>query len=257
VPGPRRALITGAVVLVLVVVVAVAVLNGPDPGTVVLPLAALAGYLIGLPAQRLRMRRLLSAAQYRELSGDPAALALEIGLRRAGIRRVHLRAGARVRGLARNFRCGRTAVILVLESLTRRPDLAEFFLAHEAAHIARRDNLLRPLVMSALLGSWLAAAVSWPLACAALPLVVAAIAVYNRAMELDCDRIAARWAGAGAARASLQVLVTAREQTTASWTRRLRSMLTYPAPGRRIAAAAGARPADPPPGPPGPPGPSP
>jgi Zn-dependent protease with chaperone function len=241
-PGQRRALAYAAGALALCIVVTGADLAGPSPGAAILPLAAVAGCCLGLPARRLRMRRLLAARQYRALAGDPAAAALEAALRPGGIRTVRLLAGDRVRGLARNFRCGPTAVVLVLEALLRRPDIAEFFLAHEAAHIARRDTVLRPLLATVLLACWLSAAFSWPLAFLALPLIIAAGAAGNRAMELDCDRLAARWVGADAARRALQVLLTIREQSKPSPARKLRSLLTYPATERRIAATAGAAP---------------
>lgn len=219
--------------------VSAALLFGPDPVVFVLPLAVLAGTAAARPVTRFRMRMLLGAAQYRHLARGQAAAGLEAALRPAGLREVHVLAGDRVRGLARNYQSGGIALILILDSLLDRPDLLGFFVAHEAAHLARRDTELRPLLISTGGACWLAVALSWPVMLVTAPLVIAAFSVYARAMELSCDRLAARWVGTAAARSSLQLLISIRDRAAPGSARsriaRCRGVLTYPSAERRIA----------------------
>jgi hypothetical protein len=150
----------------------------------------------------------------------------------AGVRDLVVRAGF-VHGLARNYRAGQHAVLLVHEALLARPDLSGFFIAHEAAHLARNDLVRRPVVFSAALASWVLLAVAWPVAVLALPLLIVLAAVFNRRMEFSCDRWAARWVGVG--QSELALSVVARDREHRGLLRALRSLLTYPSPKRRLA----------------------
>jgi Zn-dependent protease with chaperone function len=236
-PLPGRARLTAgyAAAALGCLAVSAVLLLGPDPILSVLPLATLAGTAAARPVTRFRMSLLLGARQYRPLPRDQAVAALEAALRPAGIRQVHVLACDQVRGLARNYQAGDAALILILDSLLRQPELIRFFIAHEAAHLARHDTVLRPLLINTAACCWLAVALSWPLAVAAAPLIGLAFAVYSRRMELSCDRIAARWTGAAAARFSLGLLIRLRDQGTRGRAARLRGQLTYPPVERRLA----------------------
>jgi hypothetical protein len=219
-------------------VAGVAVLLASGSAVAATPVLVLAylGVCVGGPIRRARLRSLLADPQYRTVAGGPAGPALVAGLAPAGVRDLTVRVGA-VPGLARNYRAGQHAVLLMHDALLARPDLSGFFIAHEAAHLARNDVVRRPVVFGAALASWVFIAVAWPAAILALPLLIAAAAVFNRAMELDCDRQAVRWAGLSQAELALTALAVARGREHRRLGRTIRSLLTYPSPKRRLAAA--------------------
>jgi len=234
-PGRGRLAASYAGAILGCLAISAGLLLGPDPVVFVLPLAALAGTAAARPVGRFRMSLLLGARQYRPLPRDQATAVLEAALRPAGVRKVHVLACDRVRGLARNYQAGDTGLILILDSLLRQPELIRFFIAHEAAHLARHDTVLRPRLVTTVACCWLAVALSWPLALAAAPLLLLVFAVYSRRMELSCDVIAAHWTGAAAARASLRLLLRLRDQSARGRAARLRGQLTYPPAERRLA----------------------
>ena len=214
-PGRAQMLAWCAGSLAVSVATALVVLAASGSAVAAWPLfvAAWVGVLLGPPIRRARLRNLLADPDYRTVPDGQAGMALAAALAPAGVRALVVRAGS-VHGLARNYRDGQRAVLLVHEVLFARPDLAGFFIAHEAVHLARNDNLRRPVVFSAALAGWVFIVVAWPVAVFALPLLIILAAVFNRAMELDCDRQAVRWAGLGPAELALSALVVARDRGT-------------------------------------------
>jgi hypothetical protein len=90
---------------------------------------------------------------------------------------------------------------------------------------------------------WFCLAMMWlPAAVIAVVLVVAALGVANRAMELDCDRLGARWAGPAAAEQAFSLIEAAHRQTPKNAILTVRSLLGYPSPRRRLAACQAVRP---------------
>jgi hypothetical protein len=205
----------------------------PDAGVLLAtPILVL---LLGFPLRRARLRQLVADARFLTLAGDPAARALSTALAPAGLREVVLRTGP-ARGLARNFRAGPRAVLLVHQDLLSRPDPAAFFLAHEAAHLARHDGARRPVVVTSVLAAWFCLVLAWHPAVVALPLLIVGAAAFNHAMELDCDRIAASWIGSAPAEHALEILETARQRMQLTTLQLIRRKLTYPLPDRRLHA---------------------
>lgn len=190
--------------------------------------------LTGPLVRRAGVRRTLADSRYVTLSGHPAARQLGSALAPAGVRQVVLRAGA-VDGITRNFRSGHVGVILVHERALTRHELAGFFLAHEAAHLARYDGLRRPIVITSAVACWASLTVAWPPAGILVLPLIAAVAMFNHAMELHCDRLAARWAGPRPAALAMSVLA-AGQPTPMTPVKKARRLLTYPAPARRAAA---------------------
>ncbi|GLY87760.1 M48 family metalloprotease [Actinoallomurus iriomotensis] len=170
----------------------------------------------------------------------------------SGVREVTVRVG-QVGGFTRCFRAGGRTVVLVHERLPVVPETARFLLAHEAAHLARYDTFRRPAAlmtersegikrhapvvtpsdeggsMTALVCLY-AVGTAWPLALVpGVVAVVAVVAAVNRSGERDCDRLALRWVGLAPAERAFSVAQRA-------YRRSVRSLLTHPAPARRLAA---------------------
>jgi Zn-dependent protease with chaperone function len=218
--------------------VAAVVVSTPDAVTelAVFPVAQLVVFAIGPLIGRLRLRQLLRDRRYRTAREDAVIAAVLTAVTPSGVRRLTVRVG-QVNGFARNLRAGRHAVILVHERLPLRPEAAKFMIAHESAHVARYDQARRPAVVMTILICWVSLALVWlPAAVIAAPLAVAAIGLFNRAMELDCDRLGARWVGFTAAEQAFSLIETAQRQTPKKAVRTARSLLTYPSPSRRLAS---------------------
>jgi hypothetical protein len=199
-------------------------------------LLILAPLLIGIgPFVRLvHLRRMRSRAGYRSLAGHPFESQLLAALTRSGLRRLDVLAGTQVKGVARSIRAGRNGIIVVDELILASRGAGAFFLAHEAAHLARYDSLRRPVTDTCALVCVYFVGLGWPPAFLALgPLVVAA-AWRNHAMELDCDRIATVWAGLDAAEQAMAWLAAIYRRRPATVARKLRRLLTYPEPARRL-----------------------
>jgi Zn-dependent protease with chaperone function len=227
----------GCLALCGLVVLAVVATGSADAAVaaLALPLSQLPGPLI----RRIRLRHLGSTRRHRTLADDPALAALASGLRPYGIRELTVRAGP-TRGLAHAYRSGGRAVVLVHESLLPHPEPAAFFLAHEIGHVVRHDSLRRPLVITTLLTCWLCGSLAAPLAAVGLVPVVLLIAAFNWTMELDCDRIATRWAGPGAAERAMRVLQLAHQQSRRPAILARRLWLTHPPLALRLAVVRGA-----------------
>jgi hypothetical protein len=240
-PGHAQMLIwsLGSLAVSMATGVLVLAVSGSAAAAWPLFVAAWIGVLLGPPIRRARLRNLLADPRYRTVPDGQAGLALAAALAPTGVRALVVRAGP-VSGLARNYRDGPRAVLLVHEVLLDQPDLAGFFIAHEAVHLARNDIVRRPVVFSAALTSWVFLAFAWPVAVLALPLLIALAAVFNQAMELSCDRQAAHWVGFDQAERALSVLVVARRREHRPPVRVFRGLLTYPSPRRRVSAVAAA-----------------
>lgn len=209
--------------------------SGRVAGAAVLVAAPFLVAIAGLPVRRARFRQLLADPRHHPLDNQAAGRALTAALQASGIREVAVRSGP-VDGLARSYRSGTRAVLLMHEALADRPDLSGFFAAHESAHIARHDFARRPVIFSSAAAIWAAAVVIWPWMLVTLPLLVVLAALFNRSMETDCDDLATRWAGLGQAEAAISVLAAALAREHLPAARRLRSALSYPPPERRLAA---------------------
>ena len=184
----------------------------------------------------IHLRRLRSAARYRAVTDNPVAGELLEALKATGLHRLDVRTGAKVKGIARSLRAGRSGVVVIDELVLARPAGARFFLAHEAAHLARYDSLRRPATDVCALACLCYAGTGWPPAYLAIvPLIVAA-ACRNHAMELDCDRIATQWAGLDAAERTMAWLVSLDRNRRLTPARRFRRLLTYPEPAHRLTA---------------------
>jgi hypothetical protein len=175
--------------------------------------------------RRWRLGQLLADGRFREQPDQAISTALTATLGPTGVTQVAVRLG-KVAGLARALRAGPHAIVLVHEAVPGRPDLSGIFIAHEVGHIVRSDlhapaggrclgrsGLGRP-------GPGLAA----DRGCPARLVILAAL--LNRSMEYACDRFAAQWAGAAAARAALSVLAVAWARDHRSPLIRLRSLMT-------------------------------
>jgi Zn-dependent protease with chaperone function len=193
------------------------------------PLAQLALFA-ALPAVRhLRLAGLLSDARYRTVPAPALTAAMLAVAGPSGVREVTVRVG-QAGGFTRCFRAGGRTVLLVHERLPAVPDAARFFLAHEAAHLARYDVFRRPAAVMTALVCLYDLGAAWPPALApGVVAVVAVFAVVNRAGERDCDRLAVRWVGLAAAERAFSVVQRAYRPS-------VRSLLTYPTPARRLAA---------------------
>jgi len=205
---------------------------------VILPVTQL--ILVGVTsvARRVRLRALLTDRRYRTVTGTLHADVLRADMVRAdvlraagpsGVRELTVRVGP-VGGFARCFRAGDRAVLLVHERLPVRPDAARFMIAHEAAHLARYDVLRRSSAFTTALVCCSCLATVWP--AALVPGVLGVIATFlglNRAAELGCDRLAARWTGPAPAEQAMALV-------QAAYGHSLRSLLTHPSPRRRLAA---------------------
>lgn len=157
----------------------------------------------------------------------------------SGVRELTVRVGP-VGGFTRTFRAGPHVVLLVHERLPLRPEAGRFLIAHEAAHMARYDQVRRPSAVTTVLICWMCLATVWlPGALLTVIPALAAVAVYNRAMELDCDRLAAGSVGPDAARQALSLIQDADRRTSRNLIRSARSLLTYPP---QAAAAPGSGP---------------
>lgn len=213
---------------------AVAALAGwNDQFAAVLVLAPL---LIGIgPLIRLlHLRRMRSRASGRAPTGEPTAGELLAALKGSGLRQLDVVTGAKVKGLARSIRAGRNGVIIVDELILANQGAAAFFLAHEAAHVARYDSLRRPVTDTCALVCLYYLGLGWPPAFLALIPLIAAAAWRNRAMELDCDRIATLWTGLHPAEQAMAVLAAIDRHRPPTFLRRVRRLLTYPEPARRL-----------------------
>jgi len=208
-----------------------------------LPLSQAPGPLI----RRWRLRRLLTDHRYRTLVGGSTD-ALAAALRPYGIHELTIRVGPTVRGLARSYRAGSRGIVLLNEHLLRAPWVTGFFLTHEFGHLARHDFVRRPLVISTLLACWVCGVLAAPLAAIGLAPALALAVAFNWAMELDCDRIAARWVGLGPAERAMWVLGQSERQPGQSplTVIRIRLHLTHPPVGRRLAAVRAAAGSPPP-----------
>ncbi|MGH3378725.1 MAG: M48 family metalloprotease, partial [Actinoallomurus sp.] len=147
----------------------------------------------------------------------------------SGVRELTVRVGP-VGGFARCFRAGDRAILLVHERLPVRPDAARFMVAHEAAHLARYDVLRRSSALMTALVCCSCLATVWP--AALVPGALGVIATFlglNRAAELGCDRLAARWTGPAPAEQAMALV-------QAAYGHSLRSLLTHPSPQRRLTA---------------------
>ena len=208
----------------------------------VLPVAQLLVFAIGPFVRRVRLRQILGDPRYRTVRADEVQTAVLTAITPSGARSLTVRVGP-VGGFARTFRAGPHAVLLVHERLPLRPEAARFLIAHESAHLARYDQVRRPAVMMTILICWFCLAMIWlPAALIAAVLVVAAIAVFNWAMELDCDRLGAQWAGPAAAEQAFSLIEDAHRRTPKNAIRTVRSLLTYPSPCRRLATCRAVRP---------------
>ncbi|WP_345430184.1 hypothetical protein [Actinoallomurus vinaceus] len=220
-------------------VAAVAAAGSTGPGALVtlavLPIAQLVVFALGPPFRALRLRQLLGDGRYRTVSADAVGAAVLSAAAPSGVRRVTVRVGP-VGGFARSFRAGGHAVLLVHERLPLRPEAARFMVAHECAHLARYDQVRRPAATVSILICWIGLTTIWPpAAVVGAAAVVVGIAVLNRAMELDCDRLGARWAGTAAAEQAFSLIEAAHRRTPQNPIRTVRSLLTYPSPRRRRA----------------------
>ncbi|GAB3973693.1 hypothetical protein GCM10029978_053580 [Actinoallomurus acanthiterrae] len=216
-----------------------AVAGSTGPGGLVtlavLPVAQLVVFALGPAIRAVRLRQLLGDGRYRTVPADAVGAAVLSAVTPSGVRRVTVRVGS-VGGFTRSFRAGGHAILLVHESLPLRPEAARFMVAHECAHLARYDQVRRPATTMSLLICWIALAAIWPPAAViGAAAVVVAVAVLNRAMELDCDRLGARWAGTAAAEQAFSLIEAAHRRTPRNPIRTFRSLLTYPSPSRRRA----------------------
>ena len=221
-----------AALLTSVAAVVVAMLAVPDEPLFVLPLAQVAMLCAGPGLRALRMRRLLTDARFQTVGGNPAVLA---ALETSGVRDLVVRTGP-VGGFGRGFRAGPQVVIFMHDRV--RPEPAHFLFAHEAAHLARYDQIRRPaLVMTALTCFFCLTVAGWPATIVGAAGVVTALAVFNRRMELDCDRLAVMWAGLEAAEQGFALVARAWDLAPRTPLRDVRRLLTYPPPDRRRAFA--------------------
>ncbi|MBO3749234.1 hypothetical protein J5X84_24410 [Streptosporangiaceae bacterium NEAU-GS5] len=238
-PGRASWLLSCGVAVALPLVAAVLLIAAdPDQSfALILPAAVLGTLAVTAPARRLRLRQLIQDPRYGPATWDASELAE--ALRDSGVQRLTVLAGP-VGGLSRCYRAGLDGVILLHRALPSRPELAAFMAAHEAAHLARYDVMRRPAIVMGLLAAAVAAAAWSPLTLVAtLPMAVAAVAVWHHAMELDCDRRAAAWAGPEAGSRSLAVIEDARRRSRRGPLRLMASLLTYPSMARRRRAVSG------------------
>jgi Zn-dependent protease with chaperone function len=225
-------------------VIAIAGLARPGAAAtlVIYLVAQLVVYGIGPIARLLRLRRLLGDRRYRTVPVGTISTAVLAAVAPSGVHDLTLRVGP-AGGFARSFRAGHRAVFLVHERVHLRPEAARFLIAHESAHLARYDQIRRPAVLMTVLICWLSVAVIWlPGAAIGVVAAVAALSVYNRAMELDCDRLAVRWTGPAPAEQAISLIEAANRHAPPKALRRVRSLLTYPSPRRRLAACRAVRP---------------
>ncbi|MGI5223972.1 M48 family metalloprotease [Actinoallomurus sp. CA-142502] len=215
---------------VSVAVTAVVVAAGFSTGALfVEPLAQLVVFAVLPAVHRLRLAGLLADGRYRTVPAPALAAAVLAVTAPSGVREVTVRVG-QVGGFTRCFRAGGRTVVLVHERLPVVPEATRFFLAHEAAHLARYDTFRRPAALMTALVCLYAVGTAWPLALIpGVVAVVAVVAAVNRSGERDCDRLALRWVGLASAEQAFSVAQRA-------YRRSVRSLLTHPAPARRLAA---------------------
>ncbi len=247
-PGRARlaAWCAGCLALCALVALAVTAAGSAGNGLVMLalPLSQAPGPLI----RRWRLRRLLSDRRHRTLADDPTAAALAAALGPYGVHELTVRVGTAVRGMGRSYRAGGRGVVVLDEHVLRLPWATAFFLTHELGHLARHDFVRRPLTITTLLACWVCGVLTVPWAVVGLVPALALVVAFNWTMELDCDRIAARWAGLGPAERAMSLLDLAHRQPGRSplAALRIRLHLTHPPVGRRLAAVrAAASPAGP------------
>jgi len=143
------------------------------------------------------------------------------------------------RSLGRAFRMwGRATIILRPVLRTANPDLVQFVVAHEAAHIARGESLNS--VLAATYATGLAAALAGGDPAGLWLLVPALVAmVVNRwTGELACDRIAARATGRIPSLEFANYLDRVYQSKKMTPGKRLRSLVTHPPASMRRKAAA-------------------
>ncbi|WP_329248351.1 hypothetical protein OG417_01095 [Actinoallomurus sp. NBC_01490] len=215
---------------VSVAVTAVVVAAGYSAASLfVEPLAQLIVFATLPVIRHLRLAGLRGDGRYRTVPAPALSAAMLAVAGPSGVREVTVRVG-QVGGFARCFRAGRRTVVLVHERLPVVPEAARFFLAHEAAHLARYDVFRRPAAfMTALVCLFDLGAVWPPALIPGVVAVVAVVAVVNRAGERDCDRLAVRWVGLAAAERAFSVVQRA-------YRRSVRSLFVHPTPAQRLAA---------------------
>jgi hypothetical protein len=193
------------------------------------PLAQLVLFAVLPVVRRVRLAGLLADGRYRTVAAPAVTTAMLRAAGPSGVREVTVRVG-QVGGFSRCFRAGSRAVLLVHERLPAVPEAARFFLAHEAAHLARYDAFRRPAAFMTTLVCLYGLGEAWPpVLIPGSVAVVMALAAVNRSGELDCDRLALYWVGlAPAGRAFALVQRVPRGS--------VRSLLTHPSPERRLAA---------------------
>ncbi len=218
-----------AALMTSVAATVVAMVVAPAQPVVIFPLAQVAAFCVGPGARILRMRRLLADGRFRTVPGSPETLA------RSGVRELTLRTGS-VGGFACGFRAGSRGVIFIHDRV--RPETAAFLVAHEAAHLVRYDQVRRPAaVMTALVCALCLTAIWPPAAVIGAAGVAATVFVFNRRMELDCDRLAVAWTGLAPAEQAFTLEEVALRHAPRSPLRVVRRFFTYPSPDRRRAAA--------------------
>jgi Zn-dependent protease with chaperone function len=208
--------------------------------TAIFPMLALPFSLaLGSPTRWMRLRRLLADRRYRTLGSSDLTAVLASVLQPHGIHELVIRAGPTVRGLARSYRAGGRAVVLIHESLLDYPEPIAFFLAHEVGHITRHDFVRRPLVITSMIACWCCGALALPLAAIGLLLIPLLVVLFNWTMELDCDRIGARWVGVGPTERAMSILAAIHRRGGYSrlTALRIRLHLTHPPLSWRLAAA--------------------
>jgi Zn-dependent protease with chaperone function len=200
-----------------------------DGALFVEPLAQLGVYAVLPVVRRVRLAGLLADGRYRTVAAPDVTAAMLRAAGPSGLRVLTVRVGP-VGGFSRCFRAGGRAVLLVHERLPVAPEAARFLLAHEAAHLARYDVSRRPAAFMTTLVCGYGLGAVWPPAwIPGLAVIVLSLAVVNRSGELDCDRLAARWVGLAPAERAFALVQRAHRGS-------VRSLLTHPSPGRRLAA---------------------